>query len=120
MTVAGDTGGEARSSLPLLILVIHSPQTFAMCPFPSSLPTSCAFLVPMPLSNCPQLIHCWTIFQPCHSIFSTVPDEVILGIDMLCTCMMLWIVCEGDSTLIVAIYGVLIADIVADLFEEAL
>src|SRR5579859_6704956 len=61
----------------------------------------------------------WTVFQPCRSIFNAVPDEVVLDVNMLCTCMVFQIVCEGDSTLIVTIDDVLIADLISDFSEEA-
>ena len=38
---------------------------------------------------------------------------------MLCTCMMLGVVCEGDCALVVAMDDVLVADVVADFFEKA-
>ena len=61
----------------------------------------------------------WAIFYSHRSIFNAVPDEVILDVDMLCTCMVFGIVGEGNGALIVAIDGVLIIDVVADFFEEA-
>src|SRR5579859_2145317 len=69
-------------------------------------------------SICHHILH-WAIFQPCRSIFNAVPDEVILNVDVLCTCMVLRIVCEGDCALIVAVNDILIADVVSDFSEEA-
>src|SRR5579859_491898 len=69
-------------------------------------------------SICHHILH-WTVFQLCRSIFNAAPDEVVLDVDMLCTCMVFRIVCEGDSTLIVTVDGILVADVVADFFEEA-
>src|SRR5271154_4514037 len=60
-----------------------------------------------------------TIFKPCRSILNTVPDEMILDVDVLGTSMMLGIVCEGDSALVVAVDEILIIDVVADLSEKA-
>ena len=61
----------------------------------------------------------WTILQSHRSIFNAVPDEMVLDVDMFCSCMVFGIVCEGDGALIVAVDGVLIADVVSDFFEEA-
>src|SRR5579859_7005709 len=61
----------------------------------------------------------WTVFQPCRSILNTVPDEVILNVDVLCTCMMFQIVSKGDSALIVTVDDILVADVVAYFLEEA-
>src|SRR5579859_6791305 len=69
-------------------------------------------------SVCHHVLH-WTIFQPCCSILNTVPDEVVLDVNMLCMGMMLGIVCEGDGALIVAIDDVLITNVVAGFFEKA-
>ena len=44
---------------------------------------------------------------------------MILNIDMLCTSMMLRIVCECYSALIVGVNDVLIADIVVDFSEKS-
>ena len=44
---------------------------------------------------------------------------MVLDVDVLCTCMMLRIVCKGDGTLTVTVDEVLIVDIIADLLEEA-
>src|SRR5579859_97558 len=65
-----------------------------------------------------HILH-WTVFQPCRSIFNLVPDEVVLDVNMLCTCRVFQIVCKGYSTLIVAVDSILVADVVADFFEEA-
>src|SRR5579859_6663358 len=69
-------------------------------------------------SICHHILH-WTVFQLCRSIFNAAPDEVVLDVDMLCTCMVFRMVCEGHSTLIVTVDGILVADVVADFFEEA-
>jgi len=45
---------------------------------------------------------------------------VVLNIDALGSCMVLWVVCKGDGSLIVAVDDVLFADVfaVADFFQE--
>src|SRR5271169_1432992 len=60
-----------------------------------------------------------TVFQACCSILDTVPDEVILYIDMLGSCMMFWVVCECDGALAVSVNDILIADIIAEFLEKA-
>src|SRR5579859_3324325 len=90
-----------------------------MCPFPSILLTFYAFLVPCLRQSVHHHVLHWRVFQPCRSIFNAVPDKVVLDVDMLCTCMVFRIVCEGDSTSIVAIDDVLIADFISDFSEEA-
>jgi len=61
----------------------------------------------------------WTIFQPSCSIFNTIPDKVILDIDMFGTSVMFRIMCKCDGALVVAVDDVLVADVVTDFFEEA-
>jgi hypothetical protein len=59
------------------------------------------------------------ILQASPSIFDTVSDEMILDIDIFCLCMVLRAVGKCNGALVVAVDDVLIADIVANLFEES-
>jgi hypothetical protein len=61
----------------------------------------------------------WAILQASPSIFDTVSDEMILDIDIFCSCMVLRAVGKCNGALVVAVDDVLIADIVANLFEES-
>src|SRR5579859_3345340 len=91
-----------------------------MCPFPSILLTFYAFLVPVPSSIRP--LTCLpsdsipvASFHPQRSSY-----EMVLNVDVLCSCKMFRIVSKGDSALIVAVDDILVANVVAYFLEEAM
>ena len=60
----------------------------------------------------------WAVFQPCRSIFDTIPNEMVLNVDMLGASMVLRVVCQCNGALVIAVDDVLVVDAVVDFSEK--